>query len=104
MNSIFAFLKRTQWAVWAFLAFVASLALLAVRSLFAGPRHVGPSVLPPAPAKLQAKVDKVEEEALKAKVTATVEATQAKKQLDEIALVSDGAERRKRLAAQLRKP
>ena len=98
-----AFLKKTKWVAWAVVGFVAVVVIWTLRGLFNGPRHAGPTVLPPVPEKLREKVDKAEEEALKAKVEATVKAEEAKEELAEIATISDGAERRKRLAERLRK-
>jgi hypothetical protein len=102
VTAIRASLAKARWALWAAIGLAAVVGLWAVRNLFSGKPHAGPSFLPPVPPKLQAKVDKVEEEALKAKVEAAVRAEESKKVLEEIAAIPDGAERRKRLAEKLR--
>ena len=94
-----AFFARIHWGFWAALLGVAG-ALAFLLRLLAKPTDTEP--LPSAPVALQAKVAKVEEQALVAKVTATVKAEEQKTQLADIAKVDDGAERRRRLAAMLR--
>lgn len=102
MTRIRALWKRTAWVLWVILAFTFAVLVWVVRGLFNGPKHAGPSRLPPVPEKLQAKVDQAEEEALKARVEATAKAEEDKRDLEEIGKISDGAERRKRLAEKLR--
>lgn len=63
----------------------------------------GPTSLPEVPDALKKKVQEAEEAALVARVEARVEAEKAKEILDEAAAISDGAERRKRLADALRR-
>ncbi len=91
-----------KWLLWTVLAFGVAVVTWLLRSLFSGHTPEGPTKLPTIPAKLQAKVDKAEEEALKARVEATVTAVEDKKELEEIAKIPDGKERRKRLADKLR--
>jgi len=70
-----------------------------IRSFFS--RSVPRKNLPEVSERLKAKVEKVEEDALIARVRARVEAEKAEKRLEEIAKVDDGIERRKRLAEYL---
>lgn len=103
MTKLKAVWKRASWLLWAFVALTFAVVVWTLRGLFNGPKHAGPTRLPPVPEKLRAKVDKAEEEALKAKVEATVKAEEAKHELEEIGKITDGAERRKRLAERLKR-
>lgn len=94
--------KRMKWLLLAILALGVVVVTWVLRSLFGGPKAEGPSRLPPVPPKLQEKVDKAEEEALKARVEAKVTAETDKKELEEIGKIADGKERRKRLADKLK--
>jgi hypothetical protein len=102
MKTLKSFAKSAKYALWAFLAVVFGVVILLVRSFFSGERKEGTGRLPEVPQKLKAKVEKVEEEALIARVEARVEAEQAEKHLEEVAAIDDGAERRARLAETLR--
>ncbi len=86
---------KSRWAVWALLGFVVVM-LLAMARAFLG-KKVIPG-LPEIPKVLQDKVDKAEEDGLRARVEATTHADDEKKHLDEVLKINDGAERRKRLA------
>jgi len=101
MKTLAAMFKKVRWLSWAILGFAVVVVLWVVRGLFAG-RKPGAVGLPEVPDKLKAKVQKAEEEALVARVEATVEAEQSKKVLDDVAAIEDGAERRRRLAEFIR--
>lgn len=92
--------KGAKWLAWAGLGVVAVVILFIVRGLFSGPKTPGKR-LPEVPNALKEKVEKAEEGALIARVEARVKAEEATKELEEIAAVDDGAERRKRLAEML---
>jgi hypothetical protein len=102
MTKLKAVWKQASWVLWALVALTFAVVVWTLRGLFHGPANVGPTRLPLVPEKLQAKVDKAEEEALKAKVEATVKAEEAKHALEEIGKIPDGAERRRRLAERLK--
>jgi hypothetical protein len=102
MKTFLAWLKSAKWLALAVGAVVLGVLLLVLRNLFFGPRPSGPSRLPDVSPKLREKVAKAEEEALRAKIEAKVQASEDKKDLEEIAKIEDGVERRKRLAEKLR--
>lgn len=62
-----------------------------------------PQPLPPIDTRVHEQVKKAEEEATVARIEARVRAQTDKEQLERIAKVEDGAERRRRLAAMLRR-
>jgi hypothetical protein len=93
--------KRYKYWVWGLLAVLAALLLFLLRGAVVGGGRRKIS-LPEIPRALRAKVDLAEEEALVARVEARVEATKEVEKLQEVAKISDGVERRKRLAAMLK--
>jgi len=105
MTALKVWWAKSRWAVWAIIGLIAVIMLAVLKSLFFGGKpKVGEADagLPPVPKALQAKVDKAEEDGLKARVEAVAVAGEQKKQLDEVMKIDDGAERRKRLAAMLK--
>ena len=102
MKWLISIFKRTKWVAWAVLAVATVAVVWFFRTLFtADPK--APARLPEVPAALKYKVAKAEEDALIARVEASVEAEKAKELLDEAAAIDDGVERRKRLAEALRR-
>jgi uncharacterized membrane protein YdfJ with MMPL/SSD domain len=102
MTSLLIWLKSAKWVLYLILAVAAGILLLTLRKMFVIPRPIGPNRLPDVPPALQAKVEKAQEEALKAKVAAKVTADTDKQELTQILQIDDGVERRKRLAEKLR--
>jgi hypothetical protein len=102
MTVLLTWLKTAKWVLYLVLAIAAGILLFSLRKLFVIPRPTGPTRLPDVPPALQAKVEKAQEEALKAKVEARVTADADKQELVEILKIDDGVERRKRLADKLR--
>ena len=100
MSKLKSALKLSKYAAFAVLGFAALIGLRALSALLTIGSSAPPK-LPEVSKKLKAKVEKAEEEALVARVEARVEATEAKKILDEAADIDDGKERRKHLAAML---
>ncbi len=98
MKSLVSFVKGAKYVLWAIGAVLVGVAVLLVRSFFSEGRKEGTGRLPEVPEKLKAKVEKVQEDALVARVEARVEADKAKEELDRAATMEDGAERRKYLA------
>jgi len=92
--------KSAKWVFWLILISALSVLFSLIRSFFSR-SHVPRKNLPDVSERLKAKVEKVEEDALIARVRARVEAEKAEKRLEEIAKVDDGIERRKRLAEYL---
>lgn len=105
MDSLKAWWAKSRWVVWVVIGVIAAIMLLVLRSLFSvKPKGGGGQFeLPPVPKVLQDKVNKAEEDGLRARVEATVKADEQKKQLAEVLKIDDGAERRKRLAEMLSK-
>lgn len=66
-------------------------------------REGEPQPLPPVDIRVKEQVKKVEEEATVARIEARIRAQSDREQLERIAKVEDGAERRQRLAAMLRR-
>ena len=97
-----AWLKSAKWVVYLVLATIVGVLALTLRKLFVIPRPEGPTRLPDIPPALRAKVEKAQEEAIKAKIEAKVTAEADKKDIVEILQIDDGIERRKRLADKLR--
>lgn len=89
---------KSRWVLWAILGFLVVLVLAILRGFLDPKKKEAEPGLPPVPKALQDKVNKAEEDGLKARVEATVKAEEQKKQLDEVLKIDDGAERRKRLA------
>jgi hypothetical protein len=102
MKTLVSLFKRTKYIIWAVLAVVIGVVVLVVRGFFGGGRKEGTGRLPEVPEKLKAKVAKVEEDALVARVEARVGAEKAKEELDRAGTMDDGAERRKYLAGVIR--
>jgi len=100
MSKIKAALKFSKYVALAVIGFAVLVGLWLMRTLFTAD-PAAPAKLPEVPKKLKEKVEKAEEAALVARVEARVEATEAKKLLDEAADIDDGKERRKRLADML---
>ena len=92
-------LHRIRYYLWGALA----LAGMALAFVIAFRRdEEGKFVIPDPPTKLKEKVDRAEEDALRAKVAAKAKADEQRAQLDQVGQIEDGAERRKRLAEMLR--
>ena len=102
-----SWLKQVKWFVWLLVACV-----IGVAFIFIGPfvlpkdRRVrkpdgttSADPLPMLPAAVQASLDRVHEEAVAAKVEASVRSEEQRKQLADIQQIDDGVERRRRLAA-----
>lgn len=106
MTALKVWWAKSRWAVWALIGLITVIMLAVLKSLFFGgkpkPGQVAEPGLPPVPKALQEKVNKAEEDALKARVFATVKASEEKAQLAEVLKIDDGAERRKRLAEMLK--
>lgn len=106
MEKLKAWWAKTRWAVWAVLGVIFGIMVLVFRSLLTSKtsgRTVDVPARLPVPKVLQEKVDKAEEDNLRARVAAEAKATVQKEQLEEVLKIDDGAERRKRLAAMLSK-
>lgn len=93
--------KHLKWFALGALAIGAAVLTLLLRGVFVPKRGAGRPSLPPLPEGLKEKVQKAEEEALVARVEARVKAEHEVKELEEVAKIDDGAERRKRLAEML---
>jgi hypothetical protein len=91
---------RYRYWVWVAAAVAVAILLFVLRGLVVGSGK-GKISLPEIPEALKAKVAKAEEEALVARVEARVTAEQEVKELEEVAKIDDGVERRKRLAKML---
>lgn len=103
-----AFWKRSKWVILSVIAVLVAVLAFVLRGLFApkpepflGPDQ--PQPLPPIDQRIKDQVVKAEEEALVARVEARVHAETQRMELQEIAKVEDGAERRRRLAEMLRR-
>lgn len=72
--------------------------LFLVYRLFSSPKDPVPTFPIEVQKTLQEKVNRAEEDALIAKTKATLQAEEAEKALNEIMVIDDGVERRKRLA------
>ena len=95
--------KRYRYWFWIGAAVLIAILLFVVRGLIVGSKDGGKRKisLPEVPKALKDKVEQAEEESLVARVEARVVAEQEKKELQEVAKIDDGAERRKRLAKML---
>lgn len=102
MKKLASLAKSAKYVLWVVLAAVLGVVVLLGRSFLMRGRKEGTGRLPEVPEKLKAKVAKVEEEALIARVEARVTAEKDQEALEEVAKIEDGAERRERLAAMLR--
>lgn len=95
-------LKRFHWALWLVAAAAVGLVFFLLVPLFRTETKDGTldsvDLLPRLPEALQNKLDEVHEEALEAKVEASVLAERDKKELESIHKVEDGKKRRAWLA------
>lgn len=100
-----AFLKQFKYYLIAGGVLLAIVLFFVLRGLFTREDEDGTKtdILPEVEDALKERVRVAEEEALVARVEARVEAEQQREELEEIAKVEDGAERRRRLAEMLRK-
>jgi len=102
-----AFWKRSKWVLIAVAGGVLLVVAFLLRGLFARPEPakdpLDPKPLPPIDERIKEHVAKVEEEATVARIEAKVRADTDREQLERINQVEDGAERRRRLAAMLRR-
>jgi len=102
-----AFWKRSKWVLIAVAGGVLLVVAFLLRGLFIrrdpAPEPDGPQPLPPIDERIKERVAKVEEEATVARIEAKVRADTDREQLERINQVEDGAERRRRLAAMLRR-
>ena len=102
-----AYWKRFKWVVIAACSVVVMVVVFVLRGLFSSRKlpkeeDEGPQ-LPPIDARIKEQVKQAEEEATVARIEARVRAQTDREQLERIAKVKDGAERRRRLAAMLRR-
>ena len=95
-------LKNLKWIGLVVLSIVAAIVVAILRPRSPLPPKGGEAI-PPPPRPLQDAVDRAEEAALVAKVKAKVEADNTTEALTEISKIDNGAERRKALAALLKK-
>lgn len=102
-----AFWKRSKWVLIAVAGGVLLVVAFLLRGLFTrrdpAPRPDEPQPLPPIDERIKERVAQVEEEATVARIEAKVRADTDREQLERINQVEDGAERRRRLAAMLRR-
>jgi hypothetical protein len=107
MDQLKAWWAKSRWVVWIVIGVCVAIMVLVLKSLFDVKPKPGAGtdggLMPAIPKVLQDKVDKAQEDNLTARVTAQVKADEDKKKLEEVMKVSDGAERRKRLAELLAK-
>jgi len=102
------FWKRSKWVILSVAGGVLIVLVIVLRGLFtrksSPPKNPdGSQPLPPIDARIKEHVAVVEEEATVARIEARVEATADREQLERISKVEDGVERRRRLAAMLRR-
>lgn len=102
-----AFWKRSKWAILAIVGALVVVLAFILRGLFTGKspeRKPGePQPLPAIDERIHEHVRRAEEEAVVARIEATIRADTDLEQLERISKVEDGAERRRRLAAMLRR-
>jgi len=100
-----ALLKQAKYYLVAAGVLLAIVLFFVLRGLFNREDATGhkTDVLPEVEDALKERVRAAEEEALVARVEARVEAEGQRKELDAVAEIEDGAERRRRLAEMLRK-
>lgn len=102
-----AFWKRSKWVLLAVAGVAVAVLAFMLRGLFARKTPERPSnepqPLPPIDERIKERVVQAEEEATVARIEAKVKADTDREQLERINQVDDGAERRKRLAAMLRR-
>lgn len=102
-----AFWKRFKWVILSVAGVLVLVLIFLLRALTrpkpAEPKPDGPQPLPPIDERIKERVAKAEEEATVARIEAKVRADTDREQLERINQVEDGAERRRRLAAMLRR-
>lgn len=102
-----AFWKRFKWVIVSVGGVLLLVIAFLLRGLFArkAPERdpLDPKPLPPIDERIKEQVAKAEEEATVARIEARVRAETDREQLERINQVEDGAERRRRLAAMLRR-
>ena len=102
-----AFWKRSKWVLLAVGGVIVAVLAFVLRGLFVRKRPERPSnepqPLPPIDECIYERVRVAEEEATVARIEAKVRADTDREQLERINKVEDGAERRRRLAAMLRR-
>jgi len=102
-----AFWKRSKWVLIAVAGGVLLVVVFLLRGLFSRkapePKPDEPQPLPPIDERIVENVRQAEEEATVARIEAKVRADTDREQLERINKVEDGAERRRRLAAMLRR-
>jgi len=96
------FLARMQWWAWALLGVLLAAGIFFLKLISSRPKEPLPSVYTPPP-EIQARVEKAEETALRARVEARVTAEHQRQELEHVAKIPEGALRRKRLAELLRR-
>jgi len=95
--------EQIKYIFWSVLSVCSVFIVYFVYKFFSSPKDE-PSLIPIQVAKaFQDKVDKAQENALVEKVKATVQAENAHQTLNDILIIDDGAERRKKLAELLSK-
>lgn len=102
-----AFWKRSKWVIISVGGVLLLVLAFLLRGLFAKktpePDPLDPKPLPPIDERIKERVAQAEEEATVARIEAKVRADTDREQLERINQVEDGAERRRRLAAMLRR-
>jgi hypothetical protein len=102
-----AFWKRSKWVLIAVAGGVLLVVAFLLRGLFSSrkpePKPDGSQPLPSIDERVKERVAQAEEEATVARIEAKVRADTDREQLERINQVEDGAERRRRLAAMLRR-
>ena len=102
-----AFWKQSKWVIVSVAGVLVLVLAFLLRGLIARkapePEPNGPQPLPPIDERIKERVAQAEEEATVARIEARVHADADREQLERIAKVDDGAERRRRLAAMLRR-
>ena len=103
-----AFWKRSKWVLISVGAVILIVVIVILRGAFrkkADPKRDpdGAISLPPIDERIKEHVAQVEEEATVARIEARVKADTDREQLERINKIDDGAERRRRLAAMLRR-
>jgi len=102
-----AFWKRSKWVILSVAGVLVLVLAFLLRGLFARklPERdpLDPKPLPPIDERVHERVKAAEEEATVARIEARVRASTDREQLERISQVEDGAERRRRLAAMLRR-
>ena len=98
-----SWVKTSKWALYALAGAVVAFLTLLLRSLFTNPgdKDHANFTLPPAPQVLQDAVAAAEEAALTSRIQASATTDAHVDQLNKIAAIPDGAERRKQMAGLL---